>query len=126
MTRRRPASLFRGTLFGGLLLAGTLGLCTGCHPLQPPTPIAQLNADQTRGYMVFQTRCATCHYERLNAPKNGPSLEGIFQKPYLPSGAPANDDRVSATIQHGHGMMPAQPDIDPDSLQVLLAYLHTV
>ncbi len=109
-----------------LLLAGTLGLCAGCHKLAPPIPLEQLNAEQTRGYLAFQTHCAVCHYERFNAPKNGPSLDGVFQKTYLPSGAPANDERVTDTILHGHGLMPAQPYLDGDSMTALLAYLHTV
>ena len=108
------------------LLAGVAGLSTGCQHFKPPAPLEQLNAEQTRGYLVFQTRCASCHYERFNAAKSGPSLDAIFQKTYLPSGAPANDERVTDVILHGHGLMPAQPDVDPDSLAALLAYLHTV
>ncbi len=100
-------------------------LAAGCHSVAPPTPIAQLNQSQTLGYMVFQSRCALCHYERLDQPKNGPALVGLFKKPYLPSGAPANDDRVTATILHGRNLMPAQ-NVDADELASLLAYLHTV
>lgn len=109
-----------------LLLAGAASLVAGCHRLPPPTPLDQLNAQQREGYNVFQARCANCHYERVDEPKKGPSLVGMFKKPYLHSGAPANDERVSATILHGHGLMPGQPDIDPESVQALLAYLHTV
>lgn len=50
----------------------------------------------------------------------------MFKKPYLQSGAPANDERVTATVLHGHALMPAQPDIDPQDLNDLLAYLHTL
>ena len=103
--------------------AGTL---TGCHPLPPPTPLDQLNAQQTEGYHVFQRRCSSCHYERSNQARNGPALVGLYKKTYLPSGAPADDERVSATVLHGRGMMPAQSNIDPDELASLLAYLHTV
>ena len=88
-------------------------------------PITQLNQQQTVGYMVFQTHCSLCHYERVDASKNGPALVGLFKRQYLPSGTPANDDRVSATILHGRGLMPAQ-DLDQDELAALLAYLHTV
>ena len=75
--------------------------------------------------MVFQTHCSLCHYERLDGAKNGPALVGLFKKPYLPSGAPANDERVSATILHGRNLMPPQ-NLDADELAALLAYLHTV
>jgi mono/diheme cytochrome c family protein len=58
---------------------------------------------------------------------NGPAMAGIFKKEYLPSGAAATDERVSATILHGRGMMPAQGNmIDQQDLSDLLAYLHTL
>lgn len=103
-----------------------LALITGCHSTPPPTPVEQLNAQQAEGYRTFQTRCGFCHNERVDEAKRGPSLAGVYKKHYLPSGAPANDDRISNTVLHGHGLMPAQPDIDPDSLAALLAYLRTV
>jgi mono/diheme cytochrome c family protein len=113
----------------GLASGGSLLLLlsvTGCHRTPPPTPISQLNAQQMRGYDVFQTHCAQCHYDRVDEPHNGPSLLGVFKKPYLHSGAPANDARVTATILHGRNMMPAQPYIDASDLTDLLAYLHTL
>lgn len=109
-----------------LLSLSLAALLTGCRSTPPPTPISQLNAQQTEGYNVFQARCATCHYERVDEPKNGPSLRGVYKKPYLHSGAPANDERITDTVLHGHGLMPAQPYIDPDALAALLAYLKTV
>ena len=115
---RRPAAVWS--------LATACVLLTGCHSVPPPTPLSQLNGQQTQGYSVFQARCGFCHNERIDEDKRGPALAGIFKKPYLHSGAPANDERVSATVLHGHGLMPAQPDMDPDALAALLAYLHTV
>ena len=108
----------------GLVLIG-LSL-SGCHSTPPPTPLNQLSAVQVQGYNVFQTHCAVCHNERVNEVKHGPALVGIFKKQSLPSGAPANEERVSRTVLHGRGMMPAQPNLDPDDLAALLAYLHTV
>ena len=108
-----------------LLLAASAGLA-GCHTLPPPVPLAQLTAQQTAGYHDFQAHCSLCHYERTDKALQGPSLRGVFQKPYLPSGAPANDERVTSTILHGHGLMPAQPYLDPDSIAAILSYLHTV
>lgn len=109
-----------------LLLGLSFVFLAGCHSTPPPTPLDQLTAQQTEGYTAFQTRCAFCHNERTDDDKRGPALAGVFKKPYLHSGAPANDERVTATVLHGHGMMPAQPNIDPDALAALLAYLHTV
>ncbi len=99
---------------------------TGCHSTPPPTPLDQLTPQQQLGYTAFQTHCAQCHYDRTSGDLHAPSLLGVYKKPYLHSGAPANDDRVTATILHGRGLMPAQPNLDPDELNNLLAYLHTL
>jgi mono/diheme cytochrome c family protein len=102
-------------------------LLTGCHSTTPgPVPLDQLNAQQQLGHTVFQTHCALCHTDRTGEDIHGPSLRGVFRKPSLHSGAPANDDRVTATIQHGRGMMPAQSDLDSQDINNLLAYLHTL
>ena len=43
----------------------------------------------------------------------------------MPSGAPPNDERLTAVIVRGRGMMPATALTD-DQLQDLLAYLKTL
>ncbi len=107
---------------GVVVLAGA-----GCKTLPPPTPLEQLNAQQMQGHAVYQARCAACHYDRKSGPLHGPSMLGVYKKQFLPSGAPANDERVTATILHGRGMMPAQGDrLDQQELEDLLAYLHTL
>ena len=105
-------------------------LLVGCHGTPPPVPLDQLNAQQQRGHGVFMAHCSMCHYDRVDKPMNGPSLRGLFKKQYLPSGAPANDDRVTATVLQGRKMMPAQPSLSPayspGDLDDLIAYLHTL
>ncbi len=118
-------STSRRTLFLYPLLLYPLAL-SGCKTTPPPTPLDQLTPQQSLGHQYFQTHCAQCHYDREPGPLHGPSLLSVYKKPYLPSGAPANDDRITATILHGHGMMPASPDTDSTDLQNLLAYLHTL
>ncbi len=103
-----------------------LGL-TACRSTPPPTPLSELTAQQAHGHAIFQTRCAACHYDRRNDPLHGPPLLGVYKKPSLPSGAPANDDRVTATILHGRNLMPAMGQtMDEQELADLLAYLHTL
>jgi mono/diheme cytochrome c family protein len=128
---RRPTSkaiATRLTLYS--LLLTPYALLLGCRSTPPPTPLDHLNAQQIRGHQVFQFRCGLCHYDRVAEPLHGPPLLGLFKKPYLPSGAPANDDRVTATILHGRNLMPAQPALDPTQspgdLADLLTYLHTL
>lgn len=108
------------------LLACSALLAAGCKSTPGPTPLDQLNAQQAHGHEVFQAHCALCHYDRQSGPLKGPSLLGVMKKPYLPSGAPANDERVTATIQHGRNLMPAQPDLDDQEVADVVAYLHTL
>jgi mono/diheme cytochrome c family protein len=114
----------------GLLCVGVammIAAAVGCTKLPPPTPISELNAQQTRGYNVYQVRCVQCHNDRTNDPLNGQSLRGIFKKQYLASGAPANDDRVMDAILYGRPMMPALgSSMTPQERDDLLAYLHTL
>jgi len=73
------------------------------------------------------THCSTCHYADTEKGLNGPGLEGLFRKRYLPSGMVANDARVSAVILRGRNMMPAMGNtLSDQQLADLLAYLHTL
>jgi mono/diheme cytochrome c family protein len=99
----------------------------GCKSTPPPVSLEQLNVQQMQGHAVFQARCAICHYDRKSGSLHGPTMLGVFKKPALPSGAIANDDRVTATILQGHGLMPAMGNtMDQQDLDDLLAYLHTL
>jgi hypothetical protein len=54
-------------------------------------------------------------------------LFGVFRKPYLPSGAPARDDRVTEVVLHGRNLMPPSGgDLTDQQFQDLLRYLHTL
>jgi len=104
-----------------------LGVMAGCRVEPKPTPLGELNQQQARGRTVFQTHCAACHYDRKNEPLHGPALVGLYKKPVLPSGAAATDERVTATIEHGRGLMPAMGNtMEQQELDDLLAYLHTL
>jgi mono/diheme cytochrome c family protein len=107
-------------------LVAVLGLA-GCKVPPTPTPLNELNVQQVRGHTVYQTRCAMCHYDRKDEPLHGPSLSGLFKKPSLPSGAAATDERVTATVLHGRGLMPSIGNqLDEQDLADLLTYLHTL
>lgn len=110
-----------------LCMAPLLLVLSGCKQLPPPKPVEQLTDTERTGRIVFHAHCSMCHYDRVDKPLRGPSLLSVFKQPYLPSGAPANDERVTNTILHGHGMMPALGDeMTQEETQELLAYLHTL
>jgi mono/diheme cytochrome c family protein len=111
-----------------LSLCATAIMLAGCKPALPPSkPLNQLTPQERSGYDVFQSHCARCHYANSEDGFRGPGLQGLYKQKYLPSGAPANDDRVTSAILHGRGMMPAfGNDITEQQLNDLIAYLHTL
>lgn len=110
-----------------ILLGAAFIAAAGCKTLPPPTPLSQLNPQQAHGHDLFQSRCAACHYDRKDGALHGPPMLGVFKKPSLPSGAAATDERVTATILHGRGLMPALGNtLDQQDTDDILAYLHTL
>jgi mono/diheme cytochrome c family protein len=112
----------------GMRLLATLSLVAacGCHS-GPSTPARPLTTQEAAGQQVFARQCAGCHYADSDDGLQGPGLKGIFRKPYLPSGAVANDTRVSKVIVYGRGMMPPMGNnLTDQDLRELLAYLHTL
>jgi mono/diheme cytochrome c family protein len=80
-----------------------------------------------QGKEIYDTSCAPCHEaSSITLPTQPPKLDGLFKKPTLPSGAPATDAQVRATITNGRGIMPPfGPVIHDADLDALIAYLHT-
>jgi len=112
-------------LFGALLGCAALAACSN----QKPRTDAELglSPQQAAGRRVYDTHCLLCHAAYSGSGKNGPSLKGTFRKPYMPSGTPANDDRMKDVILLGRPMMPAfRNQLSEKELQDLLAYLHTL
>lgn len=110
------------------LLCG-LALLAACSTTEPHKTDAELglNAQQIRGRRIFEANCAQCHYAYISRDLHGPSMKGVFKKQYLPSGTPANDDRVRDVVDMGHAMMPAFGGVlTAQQVNDLIAYLHTL
>lgn len=109
-----------------ILALALLPVC-GCNSLPPSKPLAELTPRELAGRQIFLRECAQCHYASSQQGLHGPGLEGLFRKPYLPSGVAANDERVTSVILHGRNMMPALGNsLSDPQLEDLLAYLHTL
>jgi mono/diheme cytochrome c family protein len=120
--------LFRDRLFvprSLFILAAALLALTGCKPLPPSKPSSQWTPQEAHGAAIFQQSCARCHYPTTTQGLKGPGLQAITKGKAMPSGAPPTDERLTAVILHGHGMMP-QTSLDGQQLQDLLAYLRTL
>jgi mono/diheme cytochrome c family protein len=97
----------------------------GCRPLPPSMPSSEWTPQEARGAAVFQQKCARCHYPTTTHSLHGPGLQALTKLKAMPSGAPPTDERITAAILQGRGMMPATQLTD-DQLNDLLAYLHTL
>lgn len=103
-------------------------LLTACD-VEPRKTDAELglNAQQAAGRRVYDTRCADCHFAYSKSNLKGPSLNGLFKRPFMRNGMPANDDRVTDIILLGRAKMPAfQNKLTQQQLNDLMAYLHTL
>lgn len=113
----------------GVVVAAVFALsAAGCgRSLGPSKAVGELTPQEARGRAVYQQYCASCHYANQSGDLHGPSLFGVYRKKYLPSGAPANDERVTPVVLRGRNMMPGYGnDLDDQQLADLLAYLHTL
>jgi len=109
------------------LLSLALLPALGCHPSAPSKPLTALTPQEAYGRQVFVALCSNCHYADSAEGLMGPGLQGLFRKPYLPSGGAANDARVTSVILRGRGMMPPLGNtLSDQQLNDLLAYLHTL
>jgi mono/diheme cytochrome c family protein len=87
-----------------------------------------LNPQQAEGRRLYDNYCDRCHQPYSSSNKQGPSLKGVFKKPYLAeSGLPANDDRVGEIVKYGRSKMRGFGDVmSEQQVRDLLAYLHTL
>ena len=122
MRTKRARSLFASSA----IIIAALGI--GCGPsLGPSKPDNQLTPQEQQGRAIYNQLCASCHYANHAGDLHGPSLFAMYRKKFLPSGAPANDQRVTPVILRGRNMMPGYGNqLDEQQLQALLAYLHTL
>lgn len=87
-----------------------------------------LTPQQVAGRRLYDNYCDRCHEPYSTSDKQGPSLKGMFKRPYLAeSGLPANDERVGEIIRLGRSKMRGFGDVLSDQqVHDLLAYLHTL
>lgn len=119
----------RKKLLPGLFLVALATLlAAGCRQEEPPEkPDSDLAPAELHGKKLFVTRCAACHEAHSTKPFHGPGMAGLMRRQYLPSGAPANDERVRQVIVHGRNTMPAFGNfMDDRQIDDVIAYLHTL
>lgn len=109
------------------LATSAILLAVACQPEPAPPKPKTLSASEVHGERLYKTSCATCHHADSTAPLNGPGMQGIFKKQFLPSGAPANDERVHEVIVRGRRNMPGFGQIfDDTQIRDIIAYMRTL
>ncbi len=122
MTPHRP----RLVLIVALSLIAILFSACDVEPRKTDAELG-LNPQQAAGRRVYDAHCADCHFAYSKSNLKGPSLNGLFKKPFMKNGMPANDDRVTDIIVLGRSKMPAfQNKLTQQQLNDLMAYLHTL
>ena len=116
--------MMRPWLAAGLLLA--LCACNSASLRKSDAELG-LNPQQARGRHLYDRYCARCHEAYTTKSLQGPSLKDLYKKPYMPSGTPANDDRVRDVIRLGRVKMQAFGQVlSQQDVEDLIAYLHTL
>ncbi len=86
-----------------------------------------LNPTEAMGRNVFDANCARCHEPYSSRGLHGPSLHNVYKKQFLPSGMPANDERITEVILRGRAKMPSfGSTLSDPQIGALLAYLKTL
>jgi mono/diheme cytochrome c family protein len=111
-----------------VLLVLVLGL-TGCTAQRRKSnEELGLTPQQASGRKVYDSVCDRCHEPYSSGGRQGPSMKGVFKKPYLPlSGLPANDERVGEIVRYGRSKMPGYGQaLSSEQITDLIVYLHTL
>ena len=117
------------TLLVLVITAALLVPAAGCGKDKEKMSDAELglNAQQAQGRRIYNLYCLRCHPAYSTHGNKGPGLEGLYNKPYFPSGLTSTDEHVTETIVRGRGMMPGFGDqLSQQDIQNLVAYLHTL
>jgi uncharacterized membrane protein len=103
--------------FGGELVYGVRAEATA----SVNTPIVSQGAE------LFGSRCSLCHFTDKSETKIGPGFKGLFQRDQLPvSQKPVTEDAITSQLKSPVGKMPPFPDLSPEQIQALIAYMKTL
>jgi mono/diheme cytochrome c family protein len=113
------------SIFVLISVASVALLVAGCRKLPPSKPSSEWTEQEASGAVVYKNYCAKCHYANTIYDLHGPGLQALYKQKFMPSGAPANDARITQVIVHGRAMMPPT-QLDDVQLADLLVYLKTL
>jgi cytochrome c551/c552 len=118
-----------------LLMAGfpVLVFFTYCNNGHSTGKIPEDSVSISKGEQIFHQNCSGCH--NFKQDEIGPSLSGITSSDSVEwikqfirnpkSAIHAGDRHAKKLLDHYHTLMPAFPDLEDESLDQLIAFIHT-
>lgn len=86
-----------------------------------------LTPAQASGRHIFDRQCGGCHEAYSSRSLKGPGLKGLFKRPYMKNGMPANDERVREIVVYGRAKMPSfGRSLTPEQIDQVMQYLNTL
>ena len=77
--------------------------------------------------MVYEERCAICHFSDSTAKKIGPGLKSLYSRGKFADGKKVDDGTVASWIENGGKDMPGFKDsLKPEQIRALVAYLKSL
>jgi mono/diheme cytochrome c family protein len=94
---------------------------------KPPASATTNPTDISAGKMIFEQRCAICHYSDSSAKKIGEGLGGLYARGKFSDGKKVDDPATTLWIENGNKDMPGfKSALKPDQIRALVAYLKTL
>jgi mono/diheme cytochrome c family protein len=81
-----------------------------------------------RGKIVFQSKCALCHYADNDQKKIGPGLKGISKRgTFTVNNNKVTDENLKEWIENGDELMPPFKEaLEPGQIKDVIAYVKTL
>lgn len=81
-----------------------------------------------RGKVLFDKKCAVCHYATSDAKKIGPGLQGLNKRgTFSTNGNKVTDDSLKTWIEDGSSLMPPFKDVlTADEMRDIIRYVRTL
>ena len=120
-----------------LLLIGIASLALACAVVaqEPPAQDAPKKSashasggSAAKGKVVFEQKCAMCHFADQEEKKIGPGLKGISKRgTFTVNGSKVTTESLTKWIENGDSQMPGMKDsLEPAQIKDVVAYVKTL
>ena len=83
--------------------------------------------EMAEGKMVYEQRCAICHFADSTAKKVGPGLKDLYARGKFAGGKKVDDPAVTVWIEKGGKDMPGYKDVlKLEQIHALVTYLKSL